>query len=61
MLTILLEAFVIGLMNVFVIAGLEKLRWRRWIMYFVSGALIHLFFEIIGGNKWWCVSTYSIY
>jgi hypothetical protein len=28
-------------------------------LYFISGALIHLLFEVFGGNEWWCLATYK--
>jgi len=59
--TILLEAIIIGLMNVTIfyilknIKGLDTL----WVL-FLSGALIHIIFEYTGGNKWWCEQTYKL-
>lgn len=60
--TVALEAVVIGLMNSIIIFVLEKMnpKWKTWMLYFVSGALIHIIFEVLGGNEWWCLSTYHV-
>lgn len=60
--TVILEAIVIGIMNALIIIALEKMKTklRTWMLYFVSGALIHLLFEVFGGNEWWCLTTYHV-
>lgn len=63
--TVMLEAIVIGIMNALIIITLEKIimkaeiNTKTSILYFVSGALIHLLFEVFGGNEWWCLTTYK--
>ena len=63
--TVMLEAIVIGIMNTLIIIALEKIIMKTEIktktstLYFISGALIHLLFEVFGGNEWWCLTTYK--
>lgn len=63
--TVMLEAIVIGIMNTLIIIALEKIIMKTEIktktstLYFISGALIHLLFEVFGGNEWWCLATYK--
>lgn len=63
--TVMLEAIVIGIMNTLIIIALEKIIMKTEIktktstLYFISGALIHLLFEVFGGNEWWCRTTYK--
>lgn len=63
--TVMLEAIVIGIMNTLIIIALEKMIMKTEIktktsaLYFISGALIHLLFEVFGGNEWWCLATYK--
>lgn len=64
--TVMLEAIVIGVMNALIIIALEKIRSKTdmkkiktWVLHFVSGALIHVLFEVFGGNEWWCLTTYK--
>ena len=63
--TVMLEAIVIGIMNTLIIVALEKIIMKTEIkiktstLYFISGALIHLLFEVFGGNEWWCLTTYK--
>ena len=63
--TVMLEAIVIGIMNTLIIIALEKIIMKTEIktktstLYFISGALIHLLFEVFGCNEWWCLTTYK--
>ena len=63
--TVMLEAIVIGIMNTLIIIALEKIIMKTEIktktstLYFISGAMIHLLFEVFGGNEWWCLATYK--
>ena len=56
--TVLTEALVIGVMNIILIMGLDKLKVPM--VPLIAGALIHIIFEYTGGNKWWCTQTYKI-
>lgn len=56
--TVLTEALVIGVMNIILIMGLDKLKVPM--VPLIAGALIHVIFEYTGGNKWWCTQTYKI-
>ena len=56
--TVLSEALVIGIMNMVLIVGLNRLNVP--LVPLIAGALIHIIFESTGGNKWWCTQTYKI-
>jgi hypothetical protein len=56
--TVLVEALVIGIMNIVLIMSLEKLNVPM--VALIAGALIHIIFEYTGGNKWWCTQTYKL-
>ena len=55
--TVLMEAIVIGLMNLVIITALAKVGTGlpHLTEYVIAGALIHIIFEYTGGNKWWCL------
>jgi hypothetical protein len=56
--TVLIESLVIGIMNLVLIMGLNRLSVPM--VPLIAGALIHIIFEYSGGNKWWCTQTYKI-
>lgn len=59
---VLIEAFVIGVMNLTLIYGIKQLNLtidNHW-LHLIAGALIHILFEYTGGNKWWCQQTYKL-
>ena len=60
--TVLIEAIVIGVMNVSIIYGIKRLNTNieNYLPYLIAGALIHILFEYTGGNKWWCTQTYKL-
>jgi hypothetical protein len=60
--TVLIEAIVIGVMNLVIIMALCKLKTGipDLTIYFIAGFLIHIIFEYTGGNKWWCTQTYNL-
>jgi hypothetical protein len=60
--TVLIEAIVIGVMNVSIIYGIKRLNTNieNYLLYLIAGALIHIIFEYTGGNKWWCTQTYKL-
>ena len=58
--TVLIEAFVIGIMNLIIIATLTNIGLPHMVDYVIAGALIHIIFEYTGGNKWWCTQTYKL-
>lgn len=59
---VLIEAGVIGLMNMFIVWVFTRVPSVRKIplawKLFIAGALIHLLFEVVGANEWWCKKTY---
>ena len=59
--TVLMEAIVIGIMNLAIIMALSKVGTGlpHLTEYVIAGALIHIIFEYTGGNKWWCTQTFS--
>lgn len=58
--TVLIEAFVIGIMNLIIIVTLTNIGLPHMVEYVIAGALIHIIFEYTGGNKWWCTQTYKL-
>jgi hypothetical protein len=55
------EVIVLGLMACLVGVLLEHLTGIRGaLMYFVIGATLHLGFELVGANKWYCDSRGGI-
>lgn len=57
---VMMEAIIIGIMNVVLILGLSKINKNSSLVFFLAGALIHILFEYTGGNKWWCEKTYKL-
>ena len=55
---VLIEALIIGVMNIILVMGLDKINVPM--VPLIAGALIHIIFEYTGGNKWWCTQTYKI-
>ena len=58
--TVLIEAFVIGIMNLIIIVTLTNIGLPHMVDYVIAGVLIHIIFEYTGGNKWWCTQTYKL-
>ena len=60
--TVLLEAIIIGIMNALLFVVLKQLNVKTnpMLLLVVCGALIHLIFEYMGANKWWCKRTYTL-
>jgi hypothetical protein len=56
--TITFEAIVIGIMNVFIFHTLSVFIKNPMVALFITGALIHIVFEFLGLNEWWCRVTY---
>jgi uncharacterized membrane protein (DUF106 family) len=54
----LIEAIVIGAMNVFFFYTLSTFVKNPMVALFITGVLIHLVFEVLGLNEWWCKATY---
>jgi len=52
------EAIVIGVMNLVFFYSLSTFIKNPMILLFISGALIHIVFEYLGLNEWWCKSVY---
>ena len=59
--TIATECLVIGSMNValFYVLRDRITQLSNLAIIFICGVLIHLLFEVSGGNEWWCRSTYK--
>jgi hypothetical protein len=55
---VLIEAIVIGAMNVFFFYTLSTFVKNPMVALFITGVLIHLVFEVLGLNEWWCKATY---
>ena len=60
--TVLMEAIVIGIMNLAIIQVLSNVGTGlpHLTEYVIARALIHIIFEYTGGNKWWCTQTYKL-
>lgn len=61
--SLLLEAVVVGVMTSTLFYSLQYLNTTGglttpWLL-FLTGALIHIVFELAGLNEWWCRQTYS--
>ena len=58
--TVLIEAFIIGIMNATLYYALKSLKivLPTHLLLLICGALIHIIFEYTGGNEWWCKKTY---
>lgn len=52
------EAIVIGLMNILFFWALSPFTQNHLIKLVLSGALIHIIFEVLGLNEWWCKMMY---
>jgi hypothetical protein len=59
--TVLFEAIIIGIMNALLFLVLKQLsvNTNPMLLLVVCGALIHLIFEYMGANEWWCKQTYK--
>ena len=57
---IVTEAVVIGVLNFVIFTLINRTSKLSMMMkLFLSGVLIHILFEVLGGNEWWCRSTYK--
>ena len=56
--TVMFEAIVIGLMNILFFWALSPFTRNHLIKLVLSGALIHIIFEVLGLNEWWCKMMY---
>lgn len=57
--TVLFEALVVGVSTLIVFLAFQKLGFKRhWATHVAGGALIHLIYEYLGMNQWWCAITY---
>jgi hypothetical protein len=45
-------------MNVFFFYTLSTFVKNPMVALFIAGVLIHLVFEVLGLNEWWCKATY---
>ena len=60
--TVMIEALIIGLINMglFNVLKMLKVIFPIHILLILCGALIHIIFEYTGGNQWWCRQTYKL-
>ena len=56
--TVMIEAIVIGAMNILFFYTLSTFIKNPILALFISGVLIHIVFEVLGLNEWWCKATY---
>ena len=57
---IIIEAISIGIITAIISSILQiLLKTNSLIIAFLSGAIIHLFFEYFDINKWWCEKEFS--
>lgn len=66
-LQVILEAIIIGLITIVIAVVLKTGYYKltnklmnKYILIFLSGMIIHLFFEYTGLNESWCTKTYKI-
>lgn len=59
--TVSIEAFVIGVMNIIMTYLIERISpdVPKFFAIFLSGFLIHVVFEVVGANAWWCKTAYD--
>lgn len=58
---VLLEATIIGILNIVIYYLLRRIskKSKTTLLLFVSGFMIHILFEYLGGNEWWCRKSYK--
>lgn len=58
---VLLEATIIGILNIAIYYLLRRISKKSTmtLLLFVAGFAIHLLFEYLGGNEWWCRKSYK--
>ncbi len=58
---VLFEATIIGILNIAIYYLLRRISKKSTttLLLFVSGFMIHILFEYLGGNEWWCRQTYK--
>ena len=58
---VLLEATIIGILNIVIYYLLRRIskKSKTTLLLFVSGFMIHILVEYLGGNEWWCRQTYK--
>lgn len=59
---VLFEATIIGILNIAIYYLLRRISKKSstTLLLFISGFMIHLLFEYLGANEWWCRQTYRI-
>lgn len=58
--TVLFEALVVGISTLIVFLIFKSIGIKRhWVAHVAGGALIHIVYEYLGLNQWWCATTYS--
>lgn len=58
---VLLEATIIGILNIAIYYLLRRISKKSTttLLLFVAGFMIHILFEYLGGNEWWCRKSYK--
>jgi hypothetical protein len=59
---VLFEATIIGILNIAIYYLLRRISKKSstTLLLFISGFMIHLLFEYLGANEWWCRQTYRM-
>lgn len=59
---VLFEATIIGILNIAIYYLLRRIsrKTTTTLLLFIAGFMIHLLFEYLGANEWWCRQTYRI-
>lgn len=59
---VLFEATIIGILNIAIYYLLRRIsrKTTTTLLLFIAGFMIHLLFEYLGANEWWCRQTYRM-
>jgi hypothetical protein len=59
---VLFEATIIGILNIAIYYLLRRISKKSTttLLLFISGFMIHMLFEYLGANEWWCRQTYRM-
>lgn len=59
---VLFEATIIGILNIVIYYLLRRISKKSaaTLILFITGFMIHLLFEYLGANEWWCRQTYRM-
>ena len=59
---VLFEATINGILNIAIYYLLRRISKKSTttLLLFISGFMIHMLFEYLGANEWWCRQTYRM-